>query len=143
MVEGVSIVITVLNEAASLGALLDSLRTQTRPPDEVVIVDGGSTDGTLEVLHAAAAEDGLPIVVLSRPGCNISQGRNIAIEAAGQPLIAATDAGVRLGPDWLERLMLDLPGTRRERPHHRNCEAISRGQQGLRAGRSPRADCAR
>ena len=35
------------------------------------------------------------------PGANISRGRNLAIAAAAGPLIAATDAGVRLEPAWL------------------------------------------
>jgi len=48
----VSVVLTVLNEAASLPALLDSLAAQTRPPDEVVVCDGGSTDGTPSLLEA-------------------------------------------------------------------------------------------
>ncbi len=98
----VSIVITVLNEADSLPGLLDSLVAQTRPPDEVVVCDGGSTDGTLALL---AAENRLPLHVIGRPGTNISQGRNAAIEAATGDVIAVTDAGVRLSPQWLEKIV--------------------------------------
>ncbi|MGN6359191.1 MAG: glycosyltransferase family 2 protein, partial [Thermomicrobiales bacterium] len=47
---GVSLVITVLNEAASLEPLLASIAAQTCPPAEIIVVDGGSTDGTLDVL---------------------------------------------------------------------------------------------
>lgn len=46
----VSVVATVLNERQSVPLLLDSLASQTRPADEVVIADGGSKDGTLELL---------------------------------------------------------------------------------------------
>jgi glycosyltransferase involved in cell wall biosynthesis len=98
----VSIVVTVLNEAGSLPQLLDSLSAQGRLPDEVVICDGGSTDGTLQLL---AAESRLPLRVIQRPGANISQGRNAAIEAAAGGIIAVTDAGVRLSPQWLERIV--------------------------------------
>lgn len=101
----VSVIATVLNERDSVQALLDSLQRQTRPPDEIVVVDGGSSDGTLDALRARAAEGGLPLVVLSRPGANISVGRNLAIDAASGPIIASTDAGVRLDPAWLERLV--------------------------------------
>jgi len=47
----ISVVATVLNEGQAIEHLLKSLATQTRMPDEVVIVDGGSTDGTLETLQ--------------------------------------------------------------------------------------------
>ncbi len=98
----VSIVITVLNEADSLLYLLDSLVAQTRPPDEVVVCDGGSTDGTLALL---AVESRLPLHVIGRPGTNISQGRNAAIQVATGEVIAVTDAGVRLSPQWLEKIV--------------------------------------
>jgi len=98
----VSVVATVLNEAHSLPRLLDSLAAQTRQPDEVVVCDGGSTDGTLSLLKGEAR---LHLRVLQRPGANISQGRNVAIHAATGEAIAVTDAGVRLDPEWLERLV--------------------------------------
>ncbi len=95
----VSVIATVLNEARSLPGLLDSLVAQTRPPDEVVIADGGSRDGTLDVLGAYAGR--LPLRVVAAPGANIAQGRNVAIRAAAGDVIAVTDAGVRCAPDWL------------------------------------------
>ena len=104
-IERVSLILTVRNEAASIGALLDSLRRQTRAPDEVVIVDGGSTDGTQAQIRAAAAGAPWPVRLIEQPGANISQGRNRAIAAAAGPLIAATDAGVRLPPGWLAALV--------------------------------------
>ena len=100
----VSVVATVLNERDSVPRLLGSLVAQSRPADEVIIVDGGSHDGTPEVLERWAAEERLPLRVYSRPGANISQGRNVAIAAARGPVVAVTDAGVRLDPHWLEEL---------------------------------------
>ena len=93
-----SVVITVLNEASSLPGLLDSLSGQTRPPDEVLVCDGGSTDGTLALLEAEAR---LNLRIVQRPGANISEGRNASIAAATGEVIAVTDAGVRLSPEWL------------------------------------------
>jgi len=101
----VSLIVTVLNEARSLPALLDSIAAQTRSPDEVIVCDGGSTDGTLDLLRA---EKRFPLRVIERPGSNISQGRNAAIEAATGDVIASTDAGVRLHPDWLARLIAPI-----------------------------------
>jgi glycosyltransferase involved in cell wall biosynthesis len=99
----VSLIATVLNEGDSMRGLLDSIAAQTRPPDEVIICDGGSTDNTLAVIAEYA--DRLPLWVIEWPGANISQGRNAAIEAATGDLIAATDAGVWLDPEWLAYLL--------------------------------------
>lgn len=100
----VSVIATVLNEAGNVAALIDSLAAQTRQPDEVVIVDGGSTDGTLERARDAAA-GWLKLVLLPLPGANIPEGRNAAIARASGEVIAVTDAGVRLRADWLEQLL--------------------------------------
>ncbi len=100
----VSVITTVRNEQAAIGPLLESLATQTRPPDEVVIVDGGSTDDTVDRIETFTRRSPVPVRLLVRPGYNISQGRNAAIEAAHGPVIACTDAGVQLSPDWLAKL---------------------------------------
>jgi len=101
----VSVIATILNEVQALERLLTSLEGQSRPPDEVVIADGGSTDGSLDLLQAWAAAGRLGLRVLRRPGANISAGRNAAIAAASGDVIAVTDAGVRLEPGWLEALV--------------------------------------
>lgn len=101
----VSVIATVKNEGGSIAQLLESLYYQTRPPDEVVIVDGGSSDDTLVRLRAWENSRRLPLRVLVEPDCNISRGRNVAIAAARGPVIASTDAGVRLEPSWLANLL--------------------------------------
>ncbi len=102
----ITLVATVLNEGDSLRRLMGSLVAQTRAPDEIVIVDGGSRDHTVAVLQQYAER--LPLRVIVEPGCNISQGRNRAIAAAQGDIIAVTDAGVSLEPDWLERITRPL-----------------------------------
>jgi glycosyltransferase involved in cell wall biosynthesis len=98
----ITVIATVLNEGESINRLMQSLLEQTCRPDEVIIVDGGSRDHTVEIIRRY--EDRLPLRVIVRPGCNISQGRNTAIAAAQDGIIAVTDAGVRLTPSWLEKL---------------------------------------
>ncbi len=102
----ISLVMTVFNEADNIERVLLSLYNQTRRPDEVVIVDGGSNDGTSGIIErfAATHQAELPLQLLLRPGCNISQGRNTAIKAASFEIIAATDAGTRLPHNWLFEL---------------------------------------
>jgi glycosyltransferase involved in cell wall biosynthesis len=105
----VSLIITVKNEAHSLPTLLDSIAAQTRRPDEVIICDGGSTDGTLDLLRN---ETRFPLRVIERPGSNISQGRNAAMAAAAGEVIASADAGVRLDPKWLEKIIEPIAAQR-------------------------------
>jgi glycosyltransferase involved in cell wall biosynthesis len=102
----ISVIATVLNEGESLRGLLDSLVAQTRAPDEIVIVDGGSRDQTLAILAEYAGR--LPLRVIEAPGCGISAGRNRAIAEAHGDVIASTDAGVVLVPGWLEALTAPL-----------------------------------
>jgi glycosyltransferase involved in cell wall biosynthesis len=104
----VSLIATVLNEVELLDNWLESIRRQTRQPDEIVIVDAGSSDGTVEKLKGIEASQTLPIRVFIVPGANISAGRNRAIEEAANDIIAATDAGTLLDEDWLERLVRPL-----------------------------------
>lgn len=108
----VSLIATVLNEVANIDHLLRTMQGQTQPPDEIVIVDGGSTDGTQAVIRHYAEEEGLPIRLIVAEGVNISEGRNRAFHEAQGDIIAITDAGVRLDADWLAHItrpLLDDP----------------------------------
>lgn len=103
MTERVSVICTVLNEGEGVRRLLDSLVAQTRQPDEVVFVDGGSGDNTAAIIESYG--DRLPLRLIVSPNLNISAGRNLAIELASGDLIAATDAGVWLEPVWLAEMV--------------------------------------
>ncbi|MGA7106798.1 MAG: glycosyltransferase [Terracidiphilus sp.] len=105
-----SVIATVLNEVENIPRLVESLLRQTPPAMEIVIVDGGSTDGTWEWLRDAAQNR--PILRPIRdetcslrftPG-PIAKGRNVAIAAAGSDVIACADAGCTYEPGWLAEL---------------------------------------
>ncbi len=104
----VSLVLTVRNEEHSIAPLMDSILAQTVRPAEVIIVDGGSTDRTPDIVRAYS--DLLPVKLIEKPGANISEGRNEGIRAASHDIVAVTDAGVRLDPHWLEALVKALSG---------------------------------
>jgi glycosyltransferase involved in cell wall biosynthesis len=104
MSHSVTVIATVLNEIDAIDPLLASLLAQSRLPDEVVIVDGGSADGTWARLLSWQEKSRVPLKILRLLGCNIAQGRNYAIAEASSEVIAVTDAGVRLSATWLEAL---------------------------------------
>jgi glycosyltransferase involved in cell wall biosynthesis len=100
----VALIATVLNEEATLADWLASIDVQSRAPDEVVIVDGGSCDDTFPILRKWAARR--PHVTVDElPGANISAGRNRAIESATTEVIAVSDGGSTLESGWLEALV--------------------------------------
>ena len=99
----VSLVATVKDAGAFVGEFLTSVQSQTRAPDEVVIVDGGSTDGTVEILREHPS-----VTLLEEPGANIARGRNLAVAKASHELIAVSDADCVLAEDWLERIVEPL-----------------------------------
>lgn len=100
----VSIAIPVLNEEETVGELLGRLLEQTRPPDEIVLTDGGSQDRTTEIIadfidrHAAVK---LIAVEQALPG----RGRNLAAAEANNDWLAFIDAGIEPAGNWLEELV--------------------------------------
>lgn len=100
----VAVCATVLNEARDAQALAESLRSQRRKPDEIVIVDGGSSDGTAEILRESLTGM-VGAQIIEAPGSNIAAGRNLAARSVTSDLIAFTDAGIVRSPDWLGALV--------------------------------------
>lgn len=105
---------TVLNEVENIPRLVDSLMRQIPPASEVVIVDGGSTDGTWEWLQNAATSL-TALRAIRDETCSlkftpgpISKGRNVAIAAAHSEVIACADAGCTYAPNWLAELTAPL-----------------------------------
>jgi glycosyltransferase involved in cell wall biosynthesis len=102
----VTVIATVYNEGEHIHRLMQSLVKQTRQPDAVIIVDGGSVDNTVDILKQYV--DSLPLQIDIQPRANISEGRNRAIQLAVDGIIAVTDAGVELESTWLEALTRPL-----------------------------------
>jgi glycosyltransferase involved in cell wall biosynthesis len=109
-IPAVSIAATVLNEVEDIDSLVESLMQQSFSPTEVIIVDGGSTDGTWERLLAAQSRYS-NLIPIRDESCNlrisrgpIARGRNVGIARASSEVVACVDAGCTYPPDWLLNL---------------------------------------
>ena len=100
----VSLVIPVKDEEATVDVLLASISAQTRPVDEIVFVDSGSSDRTVALLRNASLGSTPIRVIESGPG-SPGKSRNIGIAAATNQWVALTDAGIELEPHWVEELV--------------------------------------
>lgn len=100
MAASVSVVVPTLNEASGIGALLESLHSQTYSIKELVVADGGSTDGTRRI----AASD--PTVTLvDNPRRHAASGRNVALGRCSADWVLFTDGDCRPDPGWAQALM--------------------------------------
>jgi lipopolysaccharide/colanic/teichoic acid biosynthesis glycosyltransferase/GT2 family glycosyltransferase len=98
MPQSVTVVIPAYNAARSLPDCLAALARQTRPPDEVIVVDDGSTDDTA----GAACRLGAAVVRQANTGPAVA--RNAGVAAARGDLVLFTDADCAPWPDWVERM---------------------------------------
>lgn len=109
----VSLVTTVYQEEATIWSFLDSYRQQKVYADEFIVVDGGSTDQTVMLLGQFASEyPEFNLKVIVDVDCSrhktagpIARGRNRAIAETRYEIVAVTDAGCLLEPDWLAEML--------------------------------------
>lgn len=88
--ERVSAVITTRNRKAMLLRCVTSLRASTRPPDELIVVDDGSTDGTRELTAADLGFDRCQLIHMPEPVMMV-RGRNIGARRSTGSLVLFVD----------------------------------------------------
>ncbi|MDQ3588108.1 MAG: glycosyltransferase family 2 protein, partial [Actinomycetota bacterium] len=97
----ISVIVPCFNLGEYLDEAVDSVLAQTRPPDELIVVDDGSTDEhTLDVLNGLR-ERGM--MVFRTPNRGAPAARNYGVERAGGDYILCLDADDVLLPAHLER----------------------------------------
>ena len=98
----ISLVIPVLNDADHLAECLRGAVAQTRPADEILVVDNGSDDDSADVARSFGAS------VLFEPEAGIWAAAAHGYDAATGDIIARCDADCRLPADWLARIERQL-----------------------------------
>lgn len=103
----ISFIATVLNEQENIGKLLRSVFSQSHEADEIIIVDGGSTDNTVSEISSfkfPESDSKAKIKLIFKKG-NRSVGRNAAIESSNNEIIVCSDAGCVLDSDWIKNII--------------------------------------
>ncbi len=95
----ITAVVPMYNEAAHIRATVAALLDQTRPLDEIIVVDNGSTDDSAAIVADIAAEHhSVRLLHEATPGCYAA--RNTGFDAARGEIIARTDADTLVDRGW-------------------------------------------
>ena len=113
MTHSVSVIIPTYNRVRTLPRALDSVLAQTRAVDEIIVVDDGSTDSTVDLLLANYPQ----VKLLQQPNLGVSAARNHGIREASSDWIALLDSDDRWLPTKLEAQVALVE----QRPDHRLC----------------------
>lgn len=94
-----SVIVPAYNAAGTIGRCLEALAGQTHPPDEVIVVDDGSTDDTADVA------EGFGVHVIRQRNRGPGAARNRGAAVAQGDILLFTDADCAPGPHWVARML--------------------------------------
>jgi len=94
-----SVIVCAHNEAGYLGACLHSLLAQSRPPDEIIVINNASSDATGEVARRIGG-----VRVIDEPRRGLVVARETARRAATGDILVYVDADCRAPLQWLQRI---------------------------------------
>lgn len=103
----VSVIIPSWNRVDLVRSVLANLQTQTRLPEQIIVVDNGSTDDTQSAIKELGAE-----CVALKTNCGFAAAVNAGLAEARGEWILILNNDVVLRPDWLERLLEAARSTR-------------------------------
>ena len=95
----ISVIIPAYNAQSTLDRCLTALSCQTQPPDEIIVVDDGSTDGTATLARRHELR------VMSQPNAGAAAARNTGARVARGDLLLFTDADCAPTPNWVARMV--------------------------------------
>ncbi|HEY0965264.1 MAG TPA: glycosyltransferase [Candidatus Saccharimonadales bacterium] len=100
-----SVIIPCKNEVGVVDTLLASLEVQTKPADEIIVVDSHSSDNTAE--HVRKIGKRLPLIVTSASKKGVAEARNHGGYKATSDILLFLDADADIAPDFLENFLYD------------------------------------
>lgn len=100
----VSVIIPAYNAEATIAETLVSVQGQTLSPDEIIVIDDGSSDATPRIVASVAAGD--PRVrLITQTNAGVAEARNTGIRAARSDWVASVDADDIWHPRWIELMV--------------------------------------
>ena len=112
----VSVIIPVFNRSELLKRALDSVFSQSLPPRQVIVVDDGSTDDTIELLRSKYSST---VSVISQENAGVSRARNVGISASSHEWIAFLDSD----DEWHSRKLEKQVDFLTQNPEYQICHS--------------------
>ena len=112
----VSVIIPVFNRSELLKRALDSVFSQSLPPRQVIVVDDGSTDDTIELLRSNYSST---VSVISQENAGVSRARNVGISASSHEWIAFLDSD----DEWHSRKLEKQVDFLTQNPEYQICHS--------------------
>lgn len=100
-----SVITTIKNEGDTIRDWFAAIENQTLTPDEIIIVDGGSTDQTLKILEERIKNSKLNYNLIKEKTAGRSKGRNIAVGMARNEIIVSVDGGSYPDSDYFKNML--------------------------------------
>ena len=112
----VSVIVPVFNRSELLKRALDSVFSQSLPPRQVIVVDDGSTDDTIELLRSNYSST---VSVISQENAGVSRARNVGISASSHEWIAFLDSD----DEWHSRKLEKQVDFLTQNPEYQICHS--------------------
>jgi glycosyltransferase involved in cell wall biosynthesis len=103
-----SVVIAAYNANGYITRALESVASQTRVPDEVIVIDDGSTDDTADRIKAFQGQSSLNVILQQQANRGLPATRNIGVRSSRSSLVAFLDADDTIYPTFLEETVRGL-----------------------------------
>jgi glycosyltransferase involved in cell wall biosynthesis len=108
MATTLSVIIAAYNAGEYIGRALESVASQTRAPDEVIVIDDGSTDDTADHIKAFQKRSSLNVILQQQANKGLPATRNIGVRSSRSDLVAFLDADDIIYPTFLEEMVRSL-----------------------------------